>query len=81
MQLEKVYHTYIDLSLHHRMFNKKSEWAPDCAYSANKEAQPVYQTLLMQITDQVGMKMTALAPDYPRLISKHFAPMLPSSTE
>ena len=67
------------------MFNKKSGRWTVHAVKTRKQYQYI-QTLLasaliMRINDRVGMKMTALAPDDPRLISKHLAPIEPPPTE
>nr|XP_022302604.1 uncharacterized protein LOC111110405 [Crassostrea virginica] len=60
---------------YHRVFNKKSGRWTVHAVKIRKQYQYI-QTLLasdliMRINDRVGMKTTVLAPDDPRLISKH----------
>lgn len=37
--------------------------------------------LILRIHDRVGIKLTTLAPDDPRVISKHLAALEPPSTE
>lgn len=58
----------------------------DCSCVENKKAIQLHSfvlasALILRIHDRVGMKLTTLAPDDPRVISKHLAGLEPPSTE
>lgn len=73
------------LSRYHRVFNEKSGRWTVHALKTRKQYNYIHlllaSALILRIYDRVGMKLTTLAPDDPRVISKHLAALEPPSTE
>lgn len=67
------------------MFNKKSGRWTVHAVKTRKQYNYIHSllasALIMRIHDRIGMKLTTLAPDDPRIISKHLAAQEPPPTE
>lgn len=70
---------------YHRVFNKKSgRWTVHAMRERKKYeymSSLLCDAVKLRINDRVGMKKTVLAPDDPRLIAKHLAPVEPPPTE